>query len=113
MQVHDLESLRTSPAACLFEGGRHGAGVALSVYVTTWRRGQGPSLHRHPYAEVFFVERGEAVFSVAGEERRVGAGHVAVVEPETPHRFHNDADEPLRVLSVHPSPEVVQVNLEG
>lgn len=41
----------------------------------------------------------------------VEAGHVAVVPAETPHAFANRDDGTLRVVSVHPSPEVVQIDL--
>jgi mannose-6-phosphate isomerase-like protein (cupin superfamily) len=108
--VLSLEELRTSPAASLFEGARHG-GVEVSVYATLWPADDGPSRHVHPYAEVFVVERGEATFSVGGEERTVRAGHVVVVPPETPHRFRNSGAEPLRVISVHPRGRVEQRNL--
>jgi outer membrane protein assembly factor BamB len=36
------------------------------------------------------------------------AGHVVVVPAETPHGFESAADDPLRIVSVHPSPRVQQ-----
>jgi mannose-6-phosphate isomerase-like protein (cupin superfamily) len=108
--VLSLEELRTSPAASLFEGARH-AGVDVSVYVTRWEPGDGPSLHVHPYAEVFVVEAGRATFTVDGEERGVDAGHIVVVPARTPHRFHNGGKGTLRVTSVHPRGEIEQTNL--
>ena len=34
------------------------------------------------------------------------------VPPETPHGFEAVGDDPLRVVSVHPSPKLVQTDLE-
>ena len=59
---------RVSPTACLFEGEDHGIGI--SAFVVDSTPGLGPSLHVHPYAEVFLVHEGEATFSVAGDQVR-------------------------------------------
>ena len=81
--VIPIESLRRSPSAVLFEGGDD---VALSVFVTEFERGQGPSLHVHPYPELFLVETGTGAFTVgdvrSGSMKRVasavGEGSTAV-----------------------------------
>ncbi|HEU4658877.1 MAG TPA: cupin domain-containing protein [Capillimicrobium sp.] len=106
------DDLRRSPRAALFEGERHGGGVAVSSFITQYEQGRGPDQHVHPYAEVFVVERGVAEFRVAGERIEVPAGNVVVVPPETPHGFKNPGAEPLRVISMHPSPRVIQTDLE-
>jgi hypothetical protein len=62
--VIPIERLRRSPSAVLFEGGRD---VAVSVFVTEFERGHGPSLHVHPYPEVFLVAVGTAL--PAGRDR--------------------------------------------
>jgi quercetin dioxygenase-like cupin family protein len=41
----------------------------------------------------------------------VTAGHFVLVPANTPHRYVGASDEPVRVLSVQPSGEVVQTNL--
>jgi quercetin dioxygenase-like cupin family protein len=107
--VRSVEDLRWTPAVVLFEG--RWDGIEASVYMTTFEPGQGPRLHRHPYPEVFLVEAGRARFDVDGTQREVGAGHLVVVAPETPHRYENIGVEPLTVVSVHPSGVVVQTNL--
>ncbi|HVL96735.1 MAG TPA: cupin domain-containing protein [Solirubrobacteraceae bacterium] len=112
-RVLPLDELRRSPTAALFEGERHGGGVPVSMFITRYpQRGQGPTLHTHPYAEVFVVEQGEAIFRSGEEELRVAAGHVVVVDPDTPHGFRNAGDGELRVVSAHPSAAVVQTDLE-
>jgi len=104
-----IEELRRSPRAALFEGGNQ---ADVSIFVTTYAKGEGPDQHLHPYPEVFVVEAGVATFRVDGEEYEVGAGHIVVVPPETPHGFKNREESTLHVLGIHPSPAVVQTDLE-
>jgi quercetin dioxygenase-like cupin family protein len=98
--VIPIETLRSSPAAALFEGGED---APLSIFLTEFQRGEGPSAHVHPYAEVFVVEAGTAAFTVGEEELIVTGGHIVVVPPQTPHGFKGAGDDTLRVTSVHPS----------
>jgi quercetin dioxygenase-like cupin family protein len=98
--VIPIERLRRSPSAVLFEGG---ADVALSVFVTEFERGHGPSLHVHPYPEVFLVESGTGAFTIGDEERIITGGHVVVVPAGMPHGFKGAGDDTLRVVSIHPS----------
>lgn len=113
MRIIDIDAeLRLSERAARFEGARHGDGIAVSSFITQYHRGQGPDQHLHPYAEMFIVQEGVAEFRVDGQRTEVAAGHVVVVPPNTPHGFKNPGDALLRVVSVHPSPEVVQTDLE-
>jgi mannose-6-phosphate isomerase-like protein (cupin superfamily) len=107
-KVIALDEIRRSPTAALFEGGND---APVSIFVTNYPRGRGPDLHLHPYAEVFVVQAGTARFTVGDEQVEVGAGHMVVVPPETPHGFKGAGDDTLRVVSVHPSPAVQQTNL--
>jgi len=106
------DDLASSPRASLFEGLSHGDGVELSFFITTTPPDRGPPLHVHPNAEVFLVERGTATFTIGDEEVVVSSGQVVMVPPETPHRFHNTGGEDLRVVSMQPSAEVHQANVE-
>lgn len=107
--VVPLADLRHSATAALFEGGE----VPVSIFVTRYDRGQGVGLHLHPYPEVFVVETGTAAFTVGDDVLEVGAGHVVVVPAQTPHGFKGAGDDVLRVVSVHPSGSVEQVDLPG
>ena len=98
--VLSIEDVRRSPKAVLFEGGDD---VALSFFVTEFERDEGPSLHLHPYPEVFLVETGTGTFTVDGEELVVAAGHIVVVPANTPHAFKGSGDDILRVVSIQPS----------
>jgi len=111
-RVHDLAELKRSETAALFEGAKHGDGIAVSIFVTAYPHGRGPDLHFHPYAEAFVVTEGEGTFTAGDEEIVAQAGQIVVVPPETVHGFKNLGEGTLRVVSVHPSPEVVQTNVE-
>ncbi len=103
-----VEDVRYTPAVALLEG--H-ADAPVSFYVTEFDRGDGTPLHLHPYPEVFLVERNTALFTVGDEEITVSEGHFVVVPADTPHRYVGASDQAVRVVSVHPSPQVEQTNL--
>jgi quercetin dioxygenase-like cupin family protein len=105
--VIPLEDLRRSATAALFQGGDE---IPTSIFVTRYERGQGPDLHLHPYPEAFVVETGTAAFTVGDEELVVTQGHIVVVPAQTPHGFKGAGDDTLRVVSVHPSGRVEQVD---
>lgn len=106
--VTPIEDLRLGPTAALFQGRDD---IPISIFVTEYRRGQGPDLHVHPYPEAFVVETGTGVFTAGDERIEVTGGHIVTVPAETPHGFKCAGDDLLRVVSVHPSPTVEQTNL--
>jgi mannose-6-phosphate isomerase-like protein (cupin superfamily) len=106
--VVPLEELRLSPTACLFQGREN---IPVTIFVTEYGRGGGPQLHLHPYPEAFVVETGTALFTAGDERLTVEAGHIVVVPAETPHAFECAGDDTLRVVSIHPSPELKQTDL--
>lgn len=110
--VHAFSDLESSPTSALFEG-RKQADVDVSFFaVSSTIKGRGPSLHKHPYHEVFVVLEGEATFTAGGEELVVTGGQVVVVPPETPHKFINSGDGLLRMVNIHDNGELVQTDLE-
>ena len=109
LTVTSLDDLQLSPTAALFEGGDE---VPVSIFVTQYEPGRRVAQHLHPYPEVFVVHAGTARFTVGGEDTVVPAGNIVVVPAETSHGFACEGDATLRVISVHPSPKVEQVNLE-
>jgi mannose-6-phosphate isomerase-like protein (cupin superfamily) len=106
MHVVRRDQLPFSRIASEFVGAENGA-VGISLLFVEAPPGRGPSLHRHGYHEVFLVEEGEAVFYAGDEERGVAGGEIVVVPPDTPHRFLATGDAPLRMVSIHVSPEFV------
>jgi mannose-6-phosphate isomerase-like protein (cupin superfamily) len=63
--------------------------------------GDGPSLHRHPYAEIFIVQEGRGTFTLGDEEVEAGAGEVLIARPGVPHGFKNTGDTNLRQVDIH------------
>jgi mannose-6-phosphate isomerase-like protein (cupin superfamily) len=113
--VIPLEELRSSPTAALFEGDKHADAVPVSSFIVATPPGKGPRLHKHPYAEVFVVQDGQATFTAGEEEEEevvVAEGHVVVVPPETPHKFVNSGDDLLRMVTIHASGTMVQTDLD-
>ncbi len=92
---------RVSPTAHLFEGEEYGVGVAAFIVDST--PGLGPSLHTHPYAEVFIVHEGRATFEVDGDDVEVGAGDIVIAPAGRPHRFTNTGAGRLLMTSISPA----------
>jgi quercetin dioxygenase-like cupin family protein len=90
-----------------FEGREHGS--SLSFFIGTFDAGTGPGLHLHPYDETFIVEAGSATFTVDGETFELGAGQIAVVPANTPHKFVSGKG--FRLISVNPSDHMIQTDL--
>ena len=64
-------------------------GIPASVIFVDAEPGQGPSLHKHAYAELFFVIEGQSTFTDGVEERVVRGGEAVIVSPDQPHGFVN------------------------
>lgn len=105
------EAQRSSGGTVTFEGEPHGSGV--SFFHVNNEPGQGPDLHRHPYSETWIVRSGKVRFTADGEDIEAGPGDIAVVGPETPHKFKNVGTERLEVVCIHSSPRIIQEELEG
>lgn len=88
-----------------FVGESQGAG--LSFILVNAQPGRGPSLHRHPYEEVFIVQEGSVTFTKGDATLEAGGGEVVVVPPRTPHGFVNSGTEPLRMVAIHHSPTFI------
>jgi mannose-6-phosphate isomerase-like protein (cupin superfamily) len=88
-------------------------GIPASVILVDAEPGRGPSLHKHPYAELFFVIDGEATFTDGAEERVVQGGQVVIVSPDQPHAFVNSGAERLRQVDVHLNSRFVTEWLDG
>lgn len=95
----DLEHSRHSHE---FVGAEHGE-VPFCVILVHSQPGVGPKLHRHPYAEVFIVEAGEATFRMGSDQVVVTSGHVVVSPPGEAHGFTNTGSGELRLTAIHGS----------
>jgi mannose-6-phosphate isomerase-like protein (cupin superfamily) len=105
--VVETESLRQSPTAALFEGAEFG-GIAASSFILSTPPGAGPSLHVHPYAEVFVVLHGQVTFRVGDRTIEAHGGQIVIGPARVPHKFTNTGAEALSMVSIHPNDHVVQ-----
>src|SRR5438093_7432795 len=110
MQVLAEADLPLSRIARELVGTDRGVGVCL-LFVDA-PPGDGPSLHKHPYEEIFLMQEGEATVVAGGTERVVRAGEVVIVPAEMPHKFVNSGEGPLRQIDIHVSPRFVTDWLE-
>ena len=110
MNVFDLDELKFSPTASLFEGLPR-AGIGITVFVVRTQPGNFVELHVHPYSETFIVLEGRGRWTAGDEVAELYANQMLVVPPETPHGFRNTGDAPLLVVSVHESGTLEQTFL--
>jgi mannose-6-phosphate isomerase-like protein (cupin superfamily) len=102
MDVIKQDQLPWSAIARELVGAEHGLDITL-LFVDA-EPGRGPALHRHPYAEVFIVQEGQATFTMDGEQREVHAGDIVVAHANEAHSFVNSGAGPLRQVDIHLSP---------
>ena len=102
MEIIKQEHLPRSSIARQLLGADHGLDITF-LFVDA-APGRGPALHRHPYAEVFIVQEGQATFTVGAEQHEVRAGDIVVAHANEPHAFVNSGTGPLRQIDIHVSP---------
>jgi mannose-6-phosphate isomerase-like protein (cupin superfamily) len=95
-----FDDLEHTDHAHEFVGAEHGD-VPFSIIVVHAQPGVGPRLHRHPYAEVFVVESGQATFRIGNQTVVVDGGHVVVSPPGEAHAFINTGTSELRLMAIH------------
>jgi len=98
-QLIDTTSL-PGQTARQFEGYHYGD-VDVSFFVSATPPGRGPSLHTHPYAEVFFVQEGDLTFVVGDEIVEATAGQIVIVPAGIPHKFTNRGSAVARHVDIH------------
>lgn len=69
-------------------------------------------LHKHPYKEIFIIQEGISTFTVGSETLEARAGHVIIVPAETPHKFANLSNQPLKQVDIHVNKEFITDWLE-
>lgn len=96
----ELDDLPRTRHAHEFVGADHGD-VPFSIILVHSAPGAGPALHRHPYAEVFVIESGQATIRLGEDEVVARGGQIAVAPPNVPHGFTNTGDGELRLTAIH------------
>jgi mannose-6-phosphate isomerase-like protein (cupin superfamily) len=100
MPAINLDDLPLDGNAREFEGYLHGGVPACLIFVDG-PPGSGPKLHRHPYAEIFVIQDGQATFTVGDATIEASAGQILIAPPATPHKFVNSGAGRLRQLDIH------------
>ncbi len=95
-----------------FEGYLYG-GANVSFFLVDTPPGSGPSLHTHPYEEVFVVQEGHVTFTVEDETVEATGGQIVIVPAGAAHTFVNSGTGPLRQIDIHPTARMEQVDLPG
>ena len=101
--IIELDALEHTRHAHELVGADHGD-VPFSIILVHSQPGVGPKLHRHPYAEVFIVESGQATFRIGDETVVVEGGHVVVSPSGEAHGFTNTDTGELRLVAIHGAP---------
>lgn len=112
VELLNIESFITGTATrtAKYEGGPYGS--ETSFFLVDNGPGQGPGLHWHPYPETWVVLEGTALFVAGDEQFEAGVGALTTVPAEMPHKFTNVGEGRLRMFCIHPSPEIIQHELE-
>jgi mannose-6-phosphate isomerase-like protein (cupin superfamily) len=84
--------------------------IVLPRYVTDVV-GEGPTLHVHPYDEIFTITEGRARFTVGDGTIDAEAGDVVLGPANIPHGYQNLGPGRLDSLDIHLSPERIQFDL--
>jgi quercetin dioxygenase-like cupin family protein len=80
-------------------------GYTFSIFESTLPPGMGIPLHRHPFAEFFYVLEGNLSIrhwnnQGVTEWDVCEAGESLLVQPNAPHAFFNKSEHPCRILNV-------------
>jgi quercetin dioxygenase-like cupin family protein len=107
MRLVRITDLPDSGNSHRFDGASHDAPVSFFLLHTS--PGEGPGLHRHPYAETFVIEEGEATFTIGESTIKAQAGEIVVAPANVPHAFVNSGSTVLRSVNIHPVSEMETV----
>ena len=94
----------------LLEGKTQNIGISLLRYVTDVV-GEGPTLHVHPYDEIFVILEGNARFSIGDQVIDAATGDVVFGPANIPHGYQNLGPGRLDSLGINVSPEWIQFTL--
>jgi len=94
-----------------FDGRDLGTGVTVVAFSTD-EVGAGPSLHVHPYDELFVLIKGHALVTIGERRFEAGAGDVVLGPAEVPHKYHNLGPEPLETIDIHLNDRWIQTDLD-
>ena len=98
--------------ARVFEGSQHGETNVSFLLINDAPPGDGPSLHLHPYEEIFVIQAGQATFTVGDATIEATGGQIVIAPAGVPHKFVNSGKTPLRSINIHPISRMITEWLE-
>ena len=111
MSVIMRDDLPSSGHSHELEGYRHGDAPASLIFFDG-PPGSGPRLHRHPYAEIFVVEEGQATFTIGEATIEATGGQILIAPAGVPHKIINSGSGPLRQVDIYTNDRFVTEWLE-
>ncbi len=75
--------------------------------------GDGVRLHQHPYKEIFVIQEGIGTYTVGSECQEAHAGQIIIVPSDTPHKFANYGNGPLKQMDIHLNNQFITIWLEN
>jgi mannose-6-phosphate isomerase-like protein (cupin superfamily) len=112
VEILDIEQFitGTQTRTARYVGAPYGA--ETSFFLVDNAPGQGPGLHWHPYPETWVVLEGTVLFVAGEDEFEAGVGAITTVPARMNHKFTNVGEGRLRMFCIHPSPTIIQHDLE-
>ena len=84
----------------------------VSFFLIDAPPGEGPSLHSHPYEEIFVIQEGQVTFTVGDATIEATGGQILIAPAGTPHKFVNSGKTVLRSINIHPTSRMITEWLE-
>lgn len=94
-----------------FDGRDLGTNATVLAFSTD-EIGVGPSLHVHPYDEIFMVRKGHSQITIGERRIQASAGDVVLGPAGVPHKYHNLGPGSLETLDTHLSDHWIQTELD-
>ena len=108
----NMTELRLSGGtARVFDGSKYGD-TNVSFFLIDAPPGDGPSLHSHPYEEIFVVQAGQATFTVGDATIEATGGQIVIAPAGVPHKFINSGTAQLCSINIHPVSRMITEWLE-
>jgi mannose-6-phosphate isomerase-like protein (cupin superfamily) len=109
--VVNQDDLQNNGSTAEFEGYLHGD-TDVSFILVDMQPGESVRLHKHPYKEIFIVQEGVATYVVGTATLEAQAGQIIIAPADTPHKFVNSGEGPLRQVDIHLSKRFITEWLE-
>jgi mannose-6-phosphate isomerase-like protein (cupin superfamily) len=109
--INTTELRLSGRTARVFDGSKYGD-TNVSFFLIDASPGEGPSLHSHPYEEIFAIQASQATITIGDGAIEATANQIVIAPAGVPHKFVNSGETPLRSINIHPSSRMITEWLE-